>query len=118
MRGELYDFPPPSHHNDDPGDAYTYIAECRHGCSHPVGKSSVSQWHSPARPFPFLSTGGAIHHSAYLLAHIGNSGVGVILSLEILSNLGSSFLFLGGRLFHSRLRRSFSKANVANDGPG
>ena len=70
-------------------------------------------------PIPFRCARGAIHQSAYLPAHAGDSVVGLVLSLEMLCNLGNGLLLFGGQLFDGRpIRRCFSQTNVANVGPG
>ncbi len=113
-----YDFRPRRLCNDHSRNTHTSTAKRGHGGSHRVDKGPVSQRHSTPRPFPLHCARGAVHKPACLLAHVGDSVVGVVLSLEEFCHVGSSFLFFGGQLFHSRRKRSSSQTNVANDGPG
>src|SRR5208282_4556814 len=92
----LYGFRPPRLCSEHTRNAHTDIAERGHGRSHSVDKGPVSQRPPPARHVPFRLARGAIHQSAYLLAHVGNFIVGVLLSLEMFCNLGSGLLLFGG----------------------
>src|SRR5271166_1374136 len=112
------DFLKPKRRNGRSRYAHNFIAVRRHGRSHPVDKSSVPQRHSPTWPFPLVFARAAIHQSAGLLAHVGDSVMGLVLSLEVFCNLGSSLLLFGSQLFDSRCGGPTSSTHVANDGPG
>ena len=91
-----------------------------------VGMAVLIQWIKAQFPngihqlgvFRSICARGAIHRSACLLAHLGDSVVGFLLSLEMFCNLGGGFLFFGGELCHCRIGGSSSQTIVANDGPG
>lgn len=65
----------------------------------------------------FRSATTAIHEPHYLLAHVGDSVVGVVVSVAVFSIMGTILLFLGDELFQRRLWRCSSAANVAYVGP-
>ena len=65
-----------------------------------VGMAVLIEWIKAQFPygirhwsFPLHCARGAIHKPACLLAHVGDSAMGIVLSLEMFCNLGSSFLF-------------------------
>jgi hypothetical protein len=111
-----YGFRPPSLYNNRPRNSDPRIAERRDGGSYPVGKSSLTQRHSPARPMAFRCTHGAPHDSDCLLAHVGDSVVGVVLSPLLLFNLGICFLLFRNELFYGRLWGYCSSAGMAPRG--
>ena len=100
--------------------AHDCIAERGIGRPHRVGKSSHIQercirGHWTTRHRRRRSDCGAIHEPACLPAHTRYSVVGVVLSLEVLSTLGTGFLLFGNQLFDRRLWGSCSSNGVASD---
>ena len=98
-----YGFRPPNLSNDRPRYADARVAERRRGGSYRVGKSSLAQGCSPVRPMAFRYAHGATHDTDCLLAHVGDSVVGVVLSPVLLFNLGFCFLLFRNELFYRLL---------------
>ena len=62
----------------------------------------------------FRCTLGEMHVSDYLLAHIGSSVVGSVLSLALFPIMGGVLLLFDNQLFDCWLWRCSSPANVAD----
>jgi hypothetical protein len=113
--GEFYS---PSRGGGGTGNAHTLVPVRWDGRAHPLGKRSPSQKHSPVRPMAFRRAAGASRECNYLLTHVGDSAVGVVLPVALFSIMGSVLLFFDNQLLNCRLWRCYSPANVADLGPG
>jgi hypothetical protein len=86
------------------GDAYISVALRRDGRGDCLGKKYFGVRRSQARAVPFRCAHGAIHNCVHWFARIGDSALGVLLPLVLISIVGICLLLLGCQLCHRRLR--------------
>jgi len=100
------------------GDTHAFIAMRWVGGGNCLGKTQFCARRSQVGADPFHHAHDATDDCVHWFARIGDSDLGVLLSLALFSTMGSRLLLLGCQLCDRRLRRCRSSMDVADLGSG